>query len=498
MMFRFILTGAVAISLMTGFVGATNARPRSAVAQQSDATPAQRLEVLRSKLDGMRRSLNSAISGINAQDKSDKDKAAAAEEALKRLRGLEHEASSIVSDVNSLRAKIDKAERYDTSDIEKLEAAVADLGPRVDAGLANTTGQRTGTTASKKKKKGKFFGLFGGDDSDKYDELTSTAAEGRDRELFELAAKEVRKGNYEVGRLLFNTIITTYPDSAYLPLSKLAIADSFYLEGTTAALIQASSAYQDWLTFFPTDPLADDVMLKVAESEMRQMGLPDREVSRAKKAEQRLRVLLQQFPNSPLRKDAEIRLAEVQENLATHSFKIGLFYLGKYKQNKGALKGAQSRMREVAENYPNFSYMDQVLYYLAYTYQQEEEPDEAAKYYQRLVRDYPNSEFVEKATDQLKVIGAAIPDADPTRRAITPPERPGMIQSLSSQVFGYVPLTVSKNGVLISKDSKVGNDLIDVAIARGGQLPDNATQGVPVTRPQTRPTPPPTPTPNGP
>ena len=76
--------------------------------------------------------------------------------------------------------------------------------------------------------------------------------------LFEEAATQVRKGSHETGRLLFSTIINTYPDSPFLPLAKLAIADSFYLEGTTASLIQAAQAYLDCLTFFPTDPLADD------------------------------------------------------------------------------------------------------------------------------------------------------------------------------------------------------------------------------------------------
>ena len=131
------------------------------------------------------------------------------------------------------------------------------------------------TTASdkKKKKKGKLFGLFGGGE-DKYADLTGAAVAGRDRVLFEEAAKEVRKGHHDTGRLLFATIINTYPDSAFLALAKLAIADSFFLEGTTSALIQAAQAYQDWLTFFPTDPLADDASLKVAEAEMRQMGFP--------------------------------------------------------------------------------------------------------------------------------------------------------------------------------------------------------------------------------
>ena len=49
-------------------------------------------------------------------------------------------------------------------------------------------------------------------------------------------------------------------------MAKLAIADSFYLEGTTSSLIQAGQAYQDWLTFFPTDQLAD-LLERVAKQE---------------------------------------------------------------------------------------------------------------------------------------------------------------------------------------------------------------------------------------
>lgn len=474
-------------------------------AQEAQGSHVQRLEVLHSKLEAMKRSLNSAIANVNATEGSDKekDKNSPEAEALTRLRGLEREVSSIMSDVSSLRVKVEKSERYEVKDIDKLEAAVADVAPRVEAGLLATTsvrksgGETASNTKKKKKKKGRFFGLLGGGGDDKYEELTGTVAPGRDRELFELAAKEVRKSNYETGRLLFNTIITTYPDSQYLPLAKLAIADSFYLEGTTPALIQASAAYQDWLTFFPTDPLADDVMLKVAESEMRQMGLADRDVSRARKAEQRLKVLLQQYPRTPLRPEVEQRLIEVQENLGLHDMRVADFYLdARYRQKKGGLKGAQSRYREIYEKYPNFSYMDRVLFNLGYTYQEEEEPDEAVKYYQQLVRNYPNSEYVEKAKEQLGIIGAAVPEPDPAALKRLPPERAGFMKNMSQEIFGTYPVTVNKNGILMSKDSKEGSDLIDIAIARGGQLPDLSTPQAPRTSPTNQPpSPQPTPTP---
>ncbi|HKS30712.1 MAG TPA: outer membrane protein assembly factor BamD [Pyrinomonadaceae bacterium] len=448
----------------------------------SDATPMQRLEVLRSRLDAMRRSLNGALAGFNAQDKNEKT----SDDPRERLRGMEKEAGSVLSDVNNTINKLQRSEKIEPDQVDKLETATNDLDARVQTALRETAslrsnaGTETGIKRGKKKKK---FLIFGGGDDDKFEELTATVAPGRDRVLFEEAAHEVRKGRYETGRYLFSTIITAYPDSQYLPMAKLAIADSFYLEGTTSALIQAAATYQDWLTFFPTHPLSDDAMLKVAESEMRQMGLSDRDVSHARKAEQRLKALLQQFPNTNLRTDVELRLREVQDNLAMHNLQIARFYLdARYKGGKGGLKGAQSRLREIVEKYPNFTWMSEVLFRYAYTYQQEEETDEAAKYYQRIVRDFPNSEYVEKAKEQLQIIGAPIPDPDPIKSKIPEPERPGMVAKLLTEVTGYANVTVDKNGVLISKDKDKG-DLLDQVIANQGVLPDNAT---PVTAPLNR------------
>ena len=458
---------------------------------QSELPTLQRLDVMKSKLESMRRSLSSAISSMGQQAEKDKKNP---DDPRERLRGLDKEVGSILSEVNDIRGKQERSERYDQTTLDRLESSVADIDTRVQAGLQATAGARTtakaaGTAPAKKKKKGRLFGLLGGGGDNKYEELTGTVAAGRDRVLFEEAVKEVRKGSHETGRLLFQTIINTYPDSPFLPLAKLAIADSFYLEGTTSALVQAAQGYLDWLTFFPTDPLADDAMLKVAESEMRQMGLSDRDVTHARKAEQRLKSLLQQYPQSTLRAVVEANLVETQESLAMHNLQIARFYYdARYITHKGGLKGSQSRLKEIIEKYPNFSLTDEVLFRLATTFQQEEEPDEAAKYYQNLLRNYPNSDYADKAKEQLSIIGVPIPEPDPARRNVAPPERQGFMGNLMKEVTGRVDVTVNPNGILISKDKKDGaNDLIDEAIKYNGQLPTNVTPVAPVQRRTTTP-----------
>jgi len=489
---------AVALGATGTLTGDVFAQRPTTTQSQSGLSNVQRMDVMRSKLDAMRRSLESGVAALNAKDTNDKSKNP--DDPGTRLRGLLKEVNSVQSEVSDVRSKEDKAEKYDPSKLDGLEQSVADLNTRVEAALQATASARKSADQissdyKPKPQKGKrrMFGILPGKSQDKYTELTGSVAPGRDRVLFLEATKEVRKGQHETGRLLFTTIITTYPDSPYLPMAKLAIADSFYLEGTTSSLIQAGQAYQDWLTFFPTDQLADAAMLKVAETEMRQMGLSDRDITHARKAEQRLKVLLQQYPQTKLRPEVELRLREVQDNLAEHNFNIAIYYRDHYINKKGGLKGSQDRLKEIIEKYPTYCRLDEVYFNYGWTFMQEEEPDEAAKYFQILVRDYPNSELVDKAKDQLNIIGAAIPDPDPIKKNLPTCDKPTFMQNMMQQIAGSANVTTDKNGILITKHDD-GTDLIDKAIANNGQLPEGVQPAIQRSTPAPAPT---TPPPNG-
>jgi outer membrane assembly lipoprotein YfiO len=451
----------------------------------NEGTPYQRVDVMNQKLEQMKKSLKGAISGLKqegADDKKKGDDKTQLDTPLGRLKSLEKEVNRISSEVSNLKGKVERSEKYEASDIDQLEVAVGELKDKVEKALEETAKDRANPTSNvgksrdvKQKTKKLLWLIPIGKERDEYEELIGSVSPGRDRELFIVATREVRKGNHEVGRLLFNVIITTYPDSPYLPMSKLAIADSFFLEGETSNLIQAAAAYQDWLAFFPTHPLADRVLLKIAESEMRQIGLPDRDATKAKRAEVKLKALLQQYPNSILKKLAEDRLKEVQDNLGLHNLWIANFYYTKsIDQQKGGLKGSQSRYREILDKYPNFSYLDEVLFKIAVTYQAEEETDEAVKYFQRLVRDFPNSDYVEKAKEQLQLMGASIPQPNPERMNVMPPEKVSFIRNFRNQLFGIYPMTIDKNGVLMTREfDKTKFELIDQIIENQGELNTN-------------------------
>ncbi len=78
-------------------------------------------------------------------------------------------------------------------------------------------------------------------------------------------------------RLDLQTLLNTYPDSEYQMRAKLAIGDTWYKEGGTAALTQAESEFKDFITFFPNQPEAAEAQMKVADIYYIQMEKPDRD-----------------------------------------------------------------------------------------------------------------------------------------------------------------------------------------------------------------------------
>ncbi len=177
-----------------------------------------------------------------------------------------------------------------------------------------------------------------------------------DKLLFDKAMKAMKKGHYDVARLDLQTLLNTYPDSEYDMRAKLAVGDTWFKEGGTAALSQAESEYKDFITFFPKAPEAAEAQMKVGDIYFQQMEKPDRDPANAVHAEEEYRTMLEQFPDSPLIPRAKQKLREVQEVLAQRQFEIGEYYASRENYAAGI-----ARLQTVADGYPLFSKSDQTL-----------------------------------------------------------------------------------------------------------------------------------------
>jgi len=276
-----------------------------------------------------------------------------------------------------------------------------------------------------------------------------------DKQLYDKAEDAIKHGRFDVGRLDLQTLLNTYPESQFMMRAKLAIADSWYKEGGTAALTQAEQEYKDFITFFPNAPEAAEAQMRVGDIYFREMDKPDRDYTTTVHAEEEYRLMLQQFPDSPLVPQAQMRLREVQEVLASREANIGQFYAERQPPNYPA---AIARFQTVADTYPLYSHMDDILIGLGDAYEAEAKfvrtlrlpeagkarleriyDEEAQAAYNKVVLEHAAAPHVEDAKDRLVGMGLPVPTPTPEQvAASTALENSRGQYTLSKRVIGFL------------------------------------------------------------
>jgi outer membrane protein assembly factor BamD len=253
-----------------------------------------------------------------------------------------------------------------------------------------------------------------------------------DKVLYDKALDATKRGHFDVARLDLQTLLNTYPDSQYQMKAKLAIADSWYKEGGTAALTQAEQEYKDFITFFPNAPEAAEAQMRVGDIYFRQMDKPDRDYAKATHAQEEYRLMLQQFPESTLVPQAKQRLREVQEVMATRESAIAAFYA----VHSNNYPAAIARYQTVVDTYPQYSHMDDVLIGLGDAYETEARfvrtlklpeaakaklektyDDAAIAAYSKVVLEHSAAPHVEDARDRLDAMNVPVPTPTPEQIA---------------------------------------------------------------------------------
>src|ERR1700761_7368192 len=194
--------------------------------------------------------------------------------------------------------------------------------------------------------------------------LANVGSKQPDKVLFDRAMDAMKHNKYDVARVTLQTLINTYPDSEYIARAKLAVGDSWYAEGGTAALAQAEQEYSDFEIFFPNMPEAAEAQLKIANIHYQQMEKADRDYTHAKRAEDEYRKVILQYPDSKLVPEAKQRLLEVQEVLADREFMIGRFYY-----LRQSYLASIARLQSLVDKYPLYSQADEALYLLGQDYE---------------------------------------------------------------------------------------------------------------------------------
>ena len=195
--------------------------------------------------------------------------------------------------------------------------------------------------------------------------LADVGSKQPDKVLFDKAMDAMKHNRFDVARLTLQTLINTYPDSEYIARAKLAVGDSWYAEGGTAALAQAEQEYSDFETFFPNMPEAAEAQLKIANIHYQQMEKPDRDYTHAKRAEDEYRNLILQYPGQQAGAGSQAAPAGSAGSAGGTRIRHWTFLLSA----RSPIRRRSRACKSLVDKYPLYSRADEALYLLGQNYE---------------------------------------------------------------------------------------------------------------------------------
>jgi outer membrane protein assembly factor BamD len=244
-----------------------------------------------------------------------------------------------------------------------------------------------------------------------------------DKFLYDKGMTSLDEKRWMTAREYFRRIIDGYPQSEVRPDSKLGIGDSYLGEASTESLLLAANEYREFLTFYPTSPRADYAQYKLGMTFFRQMRAPQRDQTETHSAVREFQVFMERYPNSQLRPEVETKLREARDRVSTAEYQVGVFY---FKQRW--YPGAIDRLRALLKSDPGFTYRDGLYYYLGESLVKVRLDAEALPLFDKLLAEFTESEFLEKAALRqaelkAKMAAAGAPTTPPasTPDPATPP-----------------------------------------------------------------------------
>jgi outer membrane protein assembly factor BamD len=230
-----------------------------------------------------------------------------------------------------------------------------------------------------------------------------------DKVLLDRGNEALAAKKWASARQYYSKLLEGYPQSQFRADAKLGVGDTYLGENNSASYVYAVNEYREFLSFYPTNPRADYAQYQLGMVHLKQMLGPQRDQTETKETVHEFQTFLERYPNSPMLPQAKERLREAKDRLADGELQVGIFYL-----RIGYFPAAVPRLRGLLESDPEYTRKDSVYFHLAETLEKSKNPAEALPYYERLLKEFERSEFLEEARrriDALKAQAPAVPSA---------------------------------------------------------------------------------------
>ena len=180
------------------------------------------------------------------------------------------------------------------------------------------------------------------------------------------------------------------------PKMRLLLADATFYQGTDLGWIDSRNLYTQFITLNSDHELAPYAQLQVGMCSLKQVNQPSKDQAVTLQAIRDFEVVEQRWPGTPYAVAARAMLREARGRMAESEFLVGRFYL-----KRKSYDAAIERFYGVIVRFPDFSEYDKVLYHLAQAYLARGDVPLAKAQLDRLLTEYPNGAWVERAQKTL-------------------------------------------------------------------------------------------------
>ena len=222
------------------------------------------------------------------------------------------------------------------------------------------------------------------------DNVVPVGAAGADRALYDLGMEALEERRWLRAREYFVTVVDNYPQSVMRPDAMLGIGDTYYGEGSVEAYLRAIGEFEQFLSFYPLHPRSDYAQYKLGMAHYSQMRRAERDQTETQAAIEAFDAFVEQYPDSELMDEVRVKFREALDRYSQSEFLVGRFYY-RFK----AWAGAIERFKGVLDDDPGFTNRDAVYFHLAESLFVTDRKVEALPYYERLVEEFEESEYLE-------------------------------------------------------------------------------------------------------
>jgi outer membrane protein assembly factor BamD len=222
-----------------------------------------------------------------------------------------------------------------------------------------------------------------------------------DKFLYDKGTQALNDHKWLLAREFFKQVVETYTQSPFRPDAKLGMGDTYLGENSSESLVLAINEFREFLSFYPTNKRADYAQYKLGMAHFLQMRGPERDQTETQDAIKEFETFVERYPNSELMPEVRSKLRAARDRLSESSYHVGLFYF-----HVKWYPGSIDRFKTILKQDPGYTGRDAVYFYLGESLIRIKRQAEALPYFEQLVKEFEQSEYLEDAHKRIAELKA--------------------------------------------------------------------------------------------